>query len=89
MQQRTSTQRDDVLSQTVAANVRAEAARHEMKNIDVAPHLGITAGQTGRKMRGQVPFTIDELGILAEVFGLAGPWEFFHPRGARSLRTIA
>jgi hypothetical protein len=74
MQQRTSTQRDTV-SQTVAANVRAEAARHEMRNVDVAPHLDITAGQVGRKMRGVVPFTIDELGVLALL------WGHKHPNG--------
>lgn len=57
------------LSQTVAANVRAEAARAGMINTTIAPNLDMKAGQVGRKMRGVVPFTIDELGILAGLFG--------------------
>ncbi len=56
-------------SQLAAAGVRAEAARLGVTGRQIAAHLNIGPDAVSRKMRERVLFTIDELGMLAELFG--------------------
>lgn len=90
------------LAPIAAANVRAEAARLQLEAADLAPYLEMTPGQVRRKLRGRVPFSVDELGILAEVFqakaaevdqiadaALDGPWELLRTARPHPLRASA
>lgn len=56
-------------SQLASAGVRAEAARLGVTGRQIAAHLDIGPNAASRKMREHVSFTIDELGMLAELFG--------------------
>lgn len=47
---------------------------------EVATHLGISRNAYGQKERGQVPFQIDEMFSLAELFD-KGLEDIFLPRG--------
>lgn len=77
-------------SAIVAANVRAEAARRNLHSQDLALHLEIKPQQVLRKMRGEVLFTVDELGVLAEeVFGMADASELLRDNSKGTLRAIA
>jgi hypothetical protein len=90
------------LAPIAAANVRAEAARLQLEASDLAPYLEMSPGQARRKLRGAVAFTVDELGILAEVFrakaaevdqvqeaAIDGPWELLRTTRPHPLRAIA
>jgi len=85
----------DTLTRVVAANVKAEAARSGLRYPAIAPHLDLEVGQIGRKMRGEVKFTIDELGILAVLFGHVDadgnpdPTVFFQATPAATLHAVA
>lgn len=58
------------LHRRVAANVRAEMARRGMTQRYVADLLGIAQQAVSARLRGKTPFTINEIGQLAQVFGL-------------------
>ncbi len=49
----------------VAANVRAECARLAVSQKDIAGALGKTQQVVSSKMRGQTPFQLNELAIVA------------------------
>ena len=49
-------------------NLKAEMARHNKKNSDVAEILGITADSVSFKLNGNMPFTVHEVWKLADVF---------------------
>ena len=57
------------LSQIVAANVRAEAARVGLQQKMIAPALGVSQGQVSKRWRGKIEWSLSELQLLAEVFG--------------------
>lgn len=58
------------VSSTVAANCRAEAARHGKTALDIADGTGIHRVTLGRRLSGTVPFTVDELVAIATYLGI-------------------
>lgn len=54
------------ISGTVAANCRAEAARHGKTGQDIADGTGIHRVTLSRRLNGHSPFTIDQLVAIAE-----------------------
>ena len=62
-------------AQRIAENVRVELARKGISQVDLATHIfGVysakTRNQTSRRVRGEVPFTADELAAVAEFIGV-------------------
>lgn len=55
----------------VAANCRAEAARHGKTTQDVADGTGIHRVTLGRRLSGSSSFTIDELVAVATYLGVS------------------
>jgi transcriptional regulator with XRE-family HTH domain len=55
----------------IAANVRAEAARRDKTQLDLADMLGITHSAISRRMRGETPFRDHELQSIAEFLGVS------------------
>ena len=52
-----------------AENVRVLAARHKLSQAKIAGPLGISQVAVSRRLSGEVAFTVNELFILANVFG--------------------
>jgi transcriptional regulator with XRE-family HTH domain len=52
---------------TVAANVRAELARRQIRHATVAVDLGYTPQAMSRRLSGAVPFTAVDLQHLARI----------------------
>lgn len=57
----------DPLSQRVAATVRAELARKQIKQRDLAATLGVSTNQTSERLAGRIHFRLDELEAVAEL----------------------
>lgn len=57
-------------SQRVAANVRAEIARHNRSGTNVANALGRSQHWMSRRLAGQVAFDMDELTEVADELGV-------------------
>lgn len=49
----------------MAANVRAEVARQRVPQVRIAGSLGVTQSGVSKRLRGLVPFSIDELHAIA------------------------
>lgn len=49
----------------VAANVRAAAARHRLRQSDLATIVGLSQQAMSRRLSGEVAFDVDELHALA------------------------
>ena len=64
------------LPEAVATRVRVVIAEKGLTKKDLAEPLGIGPDQAYRKIRGDVPFSVEDLDIVASVLGVA-PWEFF------------
>lgn len=62
--------RSESYSQRVAAEVRAHTARQGLMQKDLAKALGQNPSGITNRMRGRVAFTLDELAVLAELFGI-------------------
>lgn len=56
--------------EAIAGNVRAEAARHRIKQSDVGAALGLDQSAVSRRMNGQVPFTAAELEAVAKLLDI-------------------
>lgn len=56
------------LRATVAGEVRAMMARRRITQTDLANKLGWTQSYVSRRLSGDVPFDIDELEVLADLF---------------------
>ena len=56
--------------QTHLGNIRAELARHNKNQGDVAQLLKTTRQAVSRRLLGHVPFRIDELQQIAEMLGI-------------------
>jgi transcriptional regulator with XRE-family HTH domain len=73
----------------LAANLRAFMAARP--DLDTLPKLtarsGVTNGTLDRIRRAVVSTRVDELGRLAEAFGVE-PWEMLRPRGVASLSPL-
>ena len=60
MPKRTATER-------VAANIRAELARQGISQTDLAASLRKSQPTVSRRLLGRVPFSVDELDIIADL----------------------
>ena len=60
----------ETFSRTVAATVRAELARHEVSQSQLAALLGVSSTQAGKRLKGAIPYTVDELGLIATHLGI-------------------
>lgn len=58
------------LTETVAAEVRAELARHNISRTDAAAALGMSRTLLWQRLRGESSFTVAELEALAELIGV-------------------
>ena len=56
------------LNDKVAAEVRAALGRFQIKQSDLAAVLGVTQTQVSRRLRGDVPFTLRDVEVIAEWF---------------------
>lgn len=52
-------------SLAAAANVRAEVARRNITQVQIAAALGLPQSGVSRRMKGTVPFSLDELSAMA------------------------
>ncbi|WP_160665380.1 helix-turn-helix domain-containing protein [Pseudarthrobacter sp. ATCC 49987] len=60
----------ETVSERVAANVRAEAARLKMSQRDIAAALGVSQSSANRRYLGVTPIDVEELYALADKFGV-------------------
>lgn len=58
------------LTQRVAAEVRAEVARQNVTQLELARILEIAQPSVSRRLNGKFPFDTDELDKLAAAFGV-------------------
>lgn len=58
------------LSSRVAAEVRGQAARRGLTQADVGRVLGLSQPQISGRLRGKMPFRLDEIDTLARHFGV-------------------
>jgi transcriptional regulator with XRE-family HTH domain len=59
------------LTELVAEEVRALCARRQISQGTLGKVLGISAPQVSMRLRGLITFSVDELGILANYFGVS------------------
>lgn len=74
------------LHERVAAVVRAQMATYQVTQAQLANALNVTQQTISVKRGGRVPFTVDELEVMAPVFGME-PDDIL--REARNLRPVA
>ncbi|MDN4174694.1 helix-turn-helix transcriptional regulator [Nocardioides sp. SOB77] len=55
----------------VAANVRAEAARRNQRQVDLAAVLGVTQPAISRRLAGEIEFSVAELQAIATHLGVS------------------
>lgn len=58
------------LDASVAANLRAELARHQIRQRTLAERIGRTPGWLSRRLTGDVAFTLGEIGEIAAALGI-------------------
>ena len=46
-------------------------AEHGIKNTDIAKVLGITANSVSRKINGRLPWTLSQVKVLCEKYGIS------------------
>ena len=73
------------LHERVAAVIRSERATYQVLQADIARALGVSQQTVSEKLGGKVAITLDELGVIAPLFGLE-PDDVI--RQARSLRPV-
>jgi transcriptional regulator with XRE-family HTH domain len=59
------------VSEGVAEELRALLARRQISGKQLAAHLGISQFAVSRRLRGETPFTVDELTAIAEFLGVS------------------
>lgn len=74
----------DQRQSVVPGNLRAEMARRNVRQVDLARALGITQQAVSQKLNGRRPFTDVEISTAARIVGVA-PGELF--RDDRALMT--
>lgn len=57
-------------AQAVAANVKALMATREVTQVQLALAMGISQSAVSKRLRGTVPFDIEDLDRLSAVFGV-------------------
>ena len=73
------------LHERVAAVIRAEMARFDITQVRLASALGVKQQTISSKKSGKTPFSLDELEIVAPLFGMT-PEDVL--RAARELRPV-
>ncbi|WP_080512504.1 helix-turn-helix domain-containing protein [Rhodococcus opacus] len=58
-------------TERVTTNVRAELARRGLTQRDLAQALDITQQAASRRMLGRVQFSVEDLGKVADLLGIA------------------
>ena len=58
------------LRATVAANVRAELGRVSASQSKASTAIGMSQTALSKRLSGRLPFTVDELGNLADYLGV-------------------
>ena len=58
------------LSETVAANVRAELGRNRISQVKAATAIQMSAPALSKRLNCQLPFTIDEIDALGVLLGV-------------------
>ena len=53
----------------VAANIRAEAARHRLTQTELARALGMSQVAVSDRHRGRTPWTLNEIEAVAQLLG--------------------
>ena len=61
---------DDGLAAVVAANVRYEAARHGLRQQDVAAIVRISRSAVSLRFTGKAAWQLDEIGRLTQALGM-------------------
>lgn len=61
------TETEQATTQRVAANVRAEMARRQINQTDLAARLGRSQAWISRRLVGAVPFDVAELDSIAAI----------------------
>jgi transcriptional regulator with XRE-family HTH domain len=64
------TETDGSQVQHVLASIKAEMARRDLTQAQLAEHLGLTQGQMSKRLRGVVPLTVPELLSVADTLGI-------------------
>ena len=62
--------------EAVAAEVRAALARNKIRQAAVAEALSLSRASVSRRLKGERPFTVPELLVVADLAGVS-PSEFF------------
>lgn len=60
----------DKLRTVVAANVRAELGRVNSSQSKAAAAIGMSQAALSKRLAGRLPFTVDELGDIADYLGV-------------------
>jgi transcriptional regulator with XRE-family HTH domain len=58
------------LTERVAAEVRALMGRYEVTQVQLTEVLGVSQTGVSKRLRGLTPFDVNEIGLLAEFFGV-------------------
>lgn len=59
-----------MISQRIAAEVRAEIARRQLVAANVAKDAGLTPSQFSRRLHGHINFSADEVAAIAKSIGV-------------------
>jgi hypothetical protein len=63
------TLRRDGLARLCAAAIRFEAARRGLSQRQIAAEVGLSSAAVSDRFRGRTPWTLDQVGTIAELFG--------------------
>lgn len=77
----------DVITASVAAEVRAEMARQNVPQRELGRVLGLSQGAAWRRLKGEVPFDVAELAKVAEL--LKSPMTQFLPEPSPADEPVA
>ncbi len=66
---RAPTLREDGLAMVAAGAVRLESARRGISQQDLAQELGMSRTAVSARFTGQVPWSLDQIGQIARLFG--------------------
>jgi transcriptional regulator with XRE-family HTH domain len=60
----------------IAHRVEEAREKHNLKSDELAERIGLKPSQWYDRVRGQVPFTVEELGALADALNAPPGWPF-------------
>jgi hypothetical protein len=63
------TRKRDGLALLCAAAIRFEAARRGLSQMQIAAEVGLSRAAVSDRFRGRTPWTLDQVGVIAELFG--------------------